>query len=360
MLSASAAAFTVATLLTACNSNTDPTPTGPYTNGIFVLNAGNFLDNNGSLSWMTRNGKTAETDLFQTRNRRPLTGGVRGYVEAGNRGLILVDNSSTGLDKVEIVTTDSLKSVKTLASPDIENPRYAARINDTKVYVTCWGTTGGTNFYGAAGYVAVIDLTTNTVTKKIPVQRGAEGITIVGNEAYIGGVGGDKLVQIMDTQTDAIKTSLSVASSISKLLPDANNKLWGFSGKNVVRIDPTSKTIEATILVGTDTRKSPSNLTASADKRSFYFMYTFYDQADNFNQKGEMYRFNITDATISTATPTVNRLFSGLGLDPSANVLYAGFSPSYKQAGYVFRYQPTGQLIDSVRVEIAPSDFYFK
>ena len=355
-----------ATLLTACTETTDPQPAGPYTNGVFVLNSGNFSDNNGSLSWLTRADKAgtpdrAETDLFQVRNRRPITGGLQGYVEAGNRGFILVDNSSAGLDKIEIVTSDSLRSIKTLSAPDIENPRYAVRISDTKVYVTCWGSTGTyPNFYINPGYVAVIDLTSNTITKRIPLQKGAEGITVVGNEAFIGGSGGDKLVQVIDTQTDLLKTSISVASDIGKLLPDANNKLWGLSGKNVVRIDPTSKTVEATLPVGNDTRKSPGNLTASADRRSFYFTYSFYDAADNYTQKGELYNFKITDATIASTTPVVKRVFSGLGFDPASNVLYAGFTPSYKQAGYVFRYQPTGQLIDSVRVEIAPSGFYFK
>ncbi len=359
-------AIGLATLFTACTKTTDPTPAGPYTNGVFVLNAGNFSDNNGSLSWLTREGKTgtpdrAETDLFQVRNRRPITGGVQGYVEAGSRGLILVDNSGAGLDRVEIVTSDSLRSVKTLAAPDIENPRYAVRISDTKAYVTCWGSTGTyPNFYINPGYVAVIDLVTNTVTKKISLQKGAEGITVIGTEAFVGGAGGDKLVQVIDTQTDLLKTSITVASDIGKLLPDANNKLWGLSGKNVIRIDPAGKTVEATIPVGSDTRKSPGSLTASADRRSFYYTYTFYDAADNYKQKGELYKFNITDATIGTATPVVNRIFSGLGFDPTANVLYGGFTPSYKQAGYVFRYQPTGQLIDSVKVEIAPSGFYFK
>ncbi len=354
-------AIGLATLFTACTKTTDPTPAGPYTNGLFVLNAGNFSDNNGSLSWLTRSGSSAQTDLFQVRNRRPITGGLQGYVEAGNRGVILVDNSSAGLDKVEIVTSDSLRSVKTLSAPEIENPRYAARISDTKVYVTCWGSTGTyPNFYINPGYVAVIDLTSNTITKRIPLQKGAEGITVIGNEAFIGGAGGDKLVQVIDTQTDVLKTSLSVASDIGKLLPDANNKLWGLSGKNVVRIDPVGKTVEAILPVGSDARKSPGNLTSSADKRTFYFTYTFYDAADNYKQKGELYSFTITDATISAATPVVNRIFSGLGVDPVSNVLYGGFTPSYKQAGYVFRYKPTGQLIDSVRVEIAPSGFYFK
>ncbi|MEZ0611484.1 DUF5074 domain-containing protein [Fibrella sp. WM1] len=360
-------AATLTSLLLACNRNTDPQPaTSLYTDGVFILNAGNFSDNNGTLSWLPRTGSTAQTNLFQVRNGRPLTGGVSGYVEAGNRGLILVDNMAAGLDKVEIVSADSLRSVKTLAAPDIENPRAAARVSDTKVYVTCWGTTGSSPFYVNPGYIAVVDLTTNTVTKRITLQKGAEGVTVVGNEAYVTGQGGERIIQVIDTQTDAVKTSIAVTGSISPLVVDANGKLWGTQGKNVVRIDPATKAIEATIPVGVTnganaSASSPSGLVASADRRSMYYKYTSYDA--NFNPVGQVYRFSITDATITPTTPVVNRTFTGLtglGFDTKANVVYAGVTPSYKQAGYVYRYQATGQLIDSVRVEIAPTAFYVK
>lgn len=354
------ASFIAATVV-ACNSTTDPQPAGPYASGVFVLNAGNFFDNNGTLSWLTRSSKTAEIDLFQVRNRRPVTGGIGDYVEVGNRGLILVDNSSAGLDKIEIVTADSLRSVATLTAPVIENPRHAVRISDTKAYVTCWGATGTyPNFYPNPGYIAVIDLTTNRVVKQIPLQKGAEGIVVIGTEAFIGGQGGENMVQVIDTQTDAVKSSIAVDGNAGLLQRDANGKMWTFIGKNAVRINPTTKAVDAKMLVGTDARKLPGTLTPSADGQSFYFTYTFYDSADNYKQKGELYRFGITDATIAANAPIVSRVFSGLGFDARSNTLYAGYTPSYKQSGYVFRYQPAGQLIDSVKVEIAPSGFYFK
>lgn len=356
-------AATLTSLLLACNRNTDPQPAASlYTDGVFVLNSGNFLDNNGTLSWLPRTGSTAQNNLFQVRNGRPLTGGVLGYVEAGNRGLILVDNSTAGADKVEIVTADSLRSVKTLASPDIENPRAAARVSDTKVYVTCWGTTGSSPFYVNPGYIAVVDLTSNTVTKRITLQKGAEGVTVVGNEAYVTGQGGERIIQVIDTQTDAVKTSIAVPGSISPLVVDATGKLWGTQGKNVVRIDPATKAIEATIPVGTSTSSSaPSGLVASADGRSLYYKYTSDDAS--FRPVGQVYRFAITDATITPTTPVFNRTFTGLtglGFDTKSNVVYAGVAPSYKQAGYVYRYQASGQLIDSVRVEIGPTAFFVK
>ena len=359
------AAATVVTLFTACSRNSDPQPTGPYTNGVFVLNFGNFSQNNGSLSWLTRTGSSAVTDIFRARNNRPTSGGIQSYAEAGNRGILLVDNSGAGLDKVEIVTADSLRSVKTLGAPDIENPRYAVRVSDTKVYVTCWGTTGAyPNFYVSPGYIAVINLTTNTITKKIPIQKAAEGITIVGNEAYIGSFGysGANVITVVDTQTDAVKQQITTPTEISNLQLDANGKLWAFVNGNAIRINPATKVIDATIPVGAaSSTSSPSNLTPSADRRSMYYTYTTTDAA--YREVGKVYRFGITDATITPTTPIINRSFTGitgLGYDPIANVIYTGVTPSLAQAGYVYRYQAAGQLVDSMKVEISPVGFYFK
>jgi hypothetical protein len=90
-------------------------------------------------------------------------------------------------------------------------------------------------------------------------------------------------------------------------------------------------------------------------------VYSFYDPADGYKQKGETYSFSINDTSIPANTPYINRLFSGLGVDPRDGTIYAGVTPSYKQAGYVLRFNPTTvRLIDSVRVEIAPSGFYFR
>lgn len=346
--------------LAACTKTPEPTP--PYGDGVLVINEGNFLDNNGSLSLVSRGNTTASLDVFLKENMRPITGGVGGYAEIDGKGLILVDNSTAGLDKVEIVDAGTMKTIATLAAPDIENPREVVGVGNNKAYVSCWGTTGTfPNFYANPGYVAVIDLATNKITKKITLQKGAEGMVVVGSEAFVGGVGGDRLVQVIDIQKDELKTaSIAMGGNSGVLQVDANNKIWAFVSREAVRIDPTAKSIETRIRVGSSTTKSPSNLTMSADKRTIYYMSTFFDPADGFKQKGEMYSFKISDTAISDAAPLARRMFTGLGYDPKSNLIYAGSTPSFKQAGFVLRYQPDGKLIDSVKVEIAPSGFFFK
>ena len=344
---------------------TDPEPS-PYEAGAYVVNSGNYFDNNGSISFLPRNSMNVSNDIFNSVNGRTLTGGVQDYTEIDGKGVILVDNSTAGQDKVEIVESGTFKSLTTLQAPDVENPRYVVKAGPNKAYITCWDATGdpATNFYAKPGYVLVVDLAARTVTKKIPVAKGVERIVVVGNEAFVGSVGGDQTLTVINTETDAIKApGIDVGVNTNPVAVDANGKLWAYtsSTKEMVRLDPASKLVETRLKVS-NSAKAPGSIVLSKDKTTFYYVSSFYDPADNYKEKGETYRFSITDnnPNLPTARPFLPRLFSGLGVDPETGVLYAGVNPSYKQAGYVLRYQPGGALIDSVKVGIAPTRFFFR
>jgi hypothetical protein len=348
--------------LSACN--VADTPPSPYETGAYIINRGNFSDNNGTVSYLPTGAKTAQTDIFNLVNLRPLTGGVQDYTESDGKGLILVDNSTAGQDKIEIVEAGTFRSLATLAAPDIENPRQVLRVSANKIYVSCWGATGSfSDFYPNPGYIAVINLASNTITKRITVGKGPEQMTLLDGEVFVGYTDGtgEKTVTVINTTTDSPKTpSIDVGTNASPVGIDANGKLWIYANKEMIRVNVATKAIETRLKVGTHPSKTPSSIVQSPDKQQFYFVYAFYDAADGYKRKGETYRFSISDAAIASTTPFINRLFEGLGIDPKTGNIYAGVVPSYKQAGYVLRYEPTGKLIDSVKAEIAPTKFFFK
>lgn len=340
----------------------DPEPT-PYSDGAYVINSGNFLDNNGSISYIARNSTTASTDIFNAVNTRPLVGGVQDYTEINGKGVILVDNSAAGLDKVEIVESGTFKSLATLAAPDVENPRYVVMAGPNKAYVSCWGATGTSPFYVNPGYILVVDLASRTVTKKISVAKGAERMVVQGNQVFVGNVGGERILTVINTDTDEVQApGIDIGANSNPVALDSGNKLWIYTSatKEMVQINPVSKVIEKRLVVGSS-NKSPGSIAISSDKTQFFFVNFFYDAADGYKAKGETYQFSITDSNISATKPFISRYFTGLGVDPQTGTLYAGVTPSYKQAGYVLRYRPdTGALIDSVKVEISPSRFFFR
>ncbi|GAB2573300.1 DUF5074 domain-containing protein [Spirosoma areae] len=334
----------------------DPEPS-LYESGVFILNEGNFTDNNGSLSFLSRNSTTVATNIFIQANPSLAVaggtgqgGGVAGYTEVNGKGLILVDNSKAGQDKVEIVEFGTFKSRATLKAPDIENPRQVIQAGPNKAYVSCWDVSGSGNaFYKDPGYIAVVDLNTSTVKKKIPAVKGVVRMVFAGSEVFVGSsaYSGDKTLLIIDANTDEVKDRLDFGATPEPIAVDADGKLWILAGKDMVRINPQSRLVEKRLTFAA----SPGSVTISPDKKAFYY-----------TLNGRTSRFQI-DATSASGTQVIPRSFSALGIDPQTKVIYGSVIPSYGQAGYVLRYQDNGTsatLIDSVKAEIAPTGFYFR
>ncbi len=342
-------------------STPDPEPE-PYESGVIVLNSGNFTDNNGTISFIPNRGVAVSTDIFKTTNSRPLTGGVQGYTEIDGKGVILVDNSTAGLDKVEIVEINTFKSLGTLAAPDIENPRHVVQVGPNKAYITCWGATGsGTDFFPNPGYIAVVDLASRKVVKKITVTKGAERMVVSGSEVIVGSEGGEKVLAVVDLTTDEVKSKVELGLNPRPIGLDAAGQLWVYSAKEMIQLNAQTKAIGSRLKINSPADRDVGNITFGRDRQTIYFTHFYYDATDAYKQKGEVYSFSTRDGAISLASPYIKRFFSGFGIDPVTGNIYAGVTPSYKQAGYVLRYEPSSaRVIDSVKVEIAPSGFYFK
>ncbi len=341
-------------ILSSCDK-TETTPNQPYDNGVFIINGGNFYDNNGSLSFLQRDSKTASLDVFMKENTRSFAGGITDYTEVDEKGIILVDNSTDGKDVIEIVDAHTFKSIASIKG-EIDNPQKAVKAGSNKVYITCWDTFNPDYSY-KTGFVAVVDLTTNKITKKILVDKGASAIIVIGTNAYVGNVGEQKTIKVIDTQKDEVTASIEVGANPSNFVVDTANKIWMTADNEIILYNPLTKMVESKWKGGTNSQKSPSSLSISKDKKTLFYTYNFYDATDDYKLKGEIKSLNIADGTTKNF---INRTFSALGFDNVSNQVYTTLIPSYKQAGYIFRYQTTGAIIDSIKTEIGPIGFFSK
>jgi YVTN family beta-propeller protein len=347
--------------LYSCDNKEEATPALPYDSGVIVVNEGNFTDNNGTLSLIQRGTQTASYDIFFKENAKSFAGILTGYAEVNGKGIILVDNSTAGRDVIEIVNAGTFKSETTIPSSEIENPRNVIKVSETKAYVTAWDVIGAwPNTYINPGYVAVIDLITNKLTKKIPVQHGAETLVQIGNEVFVGNIySGKTVISIIDIATETVKQTIEVGANPNIIGVDANNKLWVHAGGALKKLNTSSKVVENTVtLTPAVSGQSASKFTLSKDKKTLFFALSAYDE--NWNEVGQIYSASVDGNSITASTPLVRKMFYGMAIDPETGYLYGGLAPSFKQAGYVFRYQPNGTLVDSVKAEIAPAKFFFK
>ena len=326
----------------------------PGRDGYFIVNEGAFRGSNTSLSYYDRTRDTVLNNVFETANGRPLGDQAQSMTVIGDRGFVVVQNSG----KIEVINRDDFTSIATI-SDDIISPRYLIGVDDTKAYVSDWGADGVT------GTVKVIDLNTYQVVETIPVGQGANQMVLVDNRVYVanyGGYGLDSTVMILDTQADAVVDTVVVGYNPSSLVVDANNAIWvagdGLISYNddytaiieeastpgflaVLENDQVSRTLEASAI-----NAGPGSLRANAAGGALYFHYL-----------GGVYTLDLA-ATALPSDPLVNQSFLGIGIDPVSGEILVG-DRNYSSEGQFYRYSPTGQLIKSYAVGVAPNGFAF-
>lgn len=343
-------------LITGCDPEPETTPKGTYEHGVFIVNEGNFQKGNGAISYYNPGTKTVEQDIFNAVNARP-TGDVLQSMTIHNDKAYIVANNS---NKIEVANANTFKAEATISG--LALPRYFAAINN-KGYVTEWVSFSGN------GRVAVIDLSTNTITKTIPVGETPEQLLLINNKIYVSNSGSNTL-SVINTATDAVEATVTVGEAPGSLALDANNQLWvacagnkvylpDFSGYDpeastagsLVRLNPAANTVESTLPFAS-TVEAPTHLTINGTKNKLYYNYA-----------GKIYQLDIATTTLP-ANAIIKRRFTGegfgLGIDPETNIMYTADPGFYTANGKVIRYDAAGSALDSFQVAIGPNSFLFR
>lgn len=330
-------------------NNTTP---GAYeSSGVFITNEGPFGSGTGTVSFYNRSTGAVSNDIFQTANSIPLGNIVQSMSIYNGKGYIVVNNAS----KMEVVSASDFKSSASITG--LNQPRYFLGIDNSKGYVTEWGSTG-TN-----GAVRVINLTNNTISSTISTGSGAENMVKVNSSVYVackGGYSNDSVVTVINSSTDVVITNINVGPNPSGIQVDANGKIWALCGGQwntgftaldktgkLVRINPSTNTVEQTFTF-TSTTSSPSNLAINGAKNKLYYTY-----------QGNIYTHDISASSLNS-TGFISRSFYGIGVDPTNDYVYGADAGNFSSNGYVIRFNTAGAKVDSFQVGIIPGGFFFK
>lgn len=344
------------------DDNNDASPAG---SNVFIVQEGNFNRSNAEVVGFNSNvGAITNAALFRSVNNRVLGDVAQSMTVVGNTGYIVVNNSN----KVEVVNLPNLDQVATIArfaKPPTRRdtatrlilPRYFAASNN-KGYVS-----QTVNYTGINGRVSVINLATNTVTKTIPVGVQPEQVAVVGNKLFVSNNGSNTL-SVINTQTDSLEATITVGDSPASMLVDKNNAVWVMcSGRStygpaptytpivtvpssLVRIDPTTNAVTTTLRFAAG--QQAGGLRTNGAKDQLFF-----------RRQGGVYRMSITDAALPSA-PLFQRRggFYSLDVDPRTGIIY-GSPENFTGTARFFRYQTTGQVIDSFTIGTSANSFVF-
>ena len=314
--------------------------------GAFIINEGNFMKANGSLSFYSFKDSTVQNNIFQTVNKRPLGDVPNSMTVWDTLGFIVVNNSN----KIEVIGLHSWKSVKTIEMAGAPSPRNLAVVNDSKAYVT--------NLM--ANNVAVIDLKTLSLTNTtIAVGANPEEILVYDKKAYVAnsGFGSGNTVSVIDVNTDKVVNTIKVGDNPTGLMLDDDEEInvlctgrwpaWGDTtdtGTNggVFVIDPAKgKVVDSIKVVG-----HPSEITYAGNDLGFFLL------------NGSVVSFSTGSNKILNNT-FIQGYFYSVEADPVSQQLFVLDAKDYQSNGDLSVYDLDGHLLKQATVGIIPGAVTF-
>lgn len=324
--------------------------------GVYIVNEGNFMYGNSSLSFYNPDTKRVYNQVFQARNGAPL-GDVAQSISIWNNQAYIVVNNSGKIYVVDSSTSEFKGSITGLSSP-----RFVHFVNSDKAYVS--------DLY--ARKITIFNPQTFQLTGNIPVnnpksefsQHSTEQMIQFQNLVFTNCWSYDNKLLVIDSNTDQLIDSIEVFKQPNSMVLDRNNKIWvlcdgGFEGSpygyeqaGLMKIDAETREIERSFRF--PKVAYPINLCLNSTKDTLLFLNMHVWKMAIDDTKLPEQPFIISENT------SLYGGFYSLGIDPVNSEIYVGDAIDHSQNGMVHRYTSSGKLIDEFKVGISPGDFAFK
>lgn len=314
--------------------------------GVFILDEGNFMYGNASMSYYTPSTGSLENEVFIRANGINLGDVAQSMAIHNGKGYIVVNNSSV-IFVIDLANFNVTGTIGPLTSP-----RYIHFVNDNKAYVTDL----------RDQRITVFDPQTRRITGHIDTNghKSTEQMVQYGNHVFTNCWSYDNTILVIDTSTDRVVDSIEVGRQPNSMVLDRNGKIWvltdgGYTGSPagtdtpvLYRIDATGFEIERAFFF--DANDSPRGLRTDGDGSNIFFI-----NRDIWKMSAE--------ADVLPAVPLIEykgTIYYGLGINPVNSEIYVADAIDYMQPGVIYRYSPTGEPLGSFRVGINPGAFCFR
>ncbi len=318
----------------------DPELPIPEGHGAFILNEGNYLSGNGSLSFYSLESEKIYDNLFSARNERPL-GDIPTFMAVdGNRAFIIVNNSGT----VEVIDLNTMESLGTLSG--IISPRQMV-IHERKAYVSSL----------MSDFIYIVDTDNLVVTGTVDIGCNSEALVIAGNRLFAANWSGGDKIAVVNLTDNTVETEINTGLEPESMVLDRNNRLWilctgGYMNEEIPRImkiNALTLAVEDELAFRT-VSDNPSSLTVNSGGDTLYYI----DEG--------VRRMTVTTAALPETAfiSTGGRLFYKLAASPWNGMIMVTDAIDWQQKGDLLIYNRNGILVDTEQCGIIPGFMRFK
>jgi hypothetical protein len=338
-------------LFASCESESESAPElpkGDYENGILIANEGAFSGGTGTVSYISEDYATEEAEIFNKVNNESI-GTVLQSISFNGDDVYIIANVG---NKISIADRYTMKKI-TEISIGLNNPRYIAFSNG-KGFVTNWGEGSDTS----DDFVAVIDLTTNTISSVIAVTEGPEQIIANGNTLYVshkGGWGSGNSVTVINAVTNTIVQNILVGNIPDEMVIDNNeNLLVSCDGQAATLWNPT-EILGSLVHINTTTNEISSTLNFATGFHPNSMI--FSDTSVYFSTSSSIYKMDASSTTMPTAEIITTPVY---GFSVNDNKIYVTDAKDFQTNGSLKIFDAlTNSEIKEFSVGLIPSKIYF-
>jgi DNA-binding beta-propeller fold protein YncE len=335
--------------LFSCDTADDCCVPPPVASGVFIVNAGNFGQANGELSFYDPMSGNIQNAVVKSANQgAEIAAGIESFFIHENHGYLLCN----GPDKIEILDDD----LKFAGNPitGIIAPRYMAASNSTG-YVSCWGPFGPM-FDLPDSYVAVIDLVSRRVVDTVRCGQGPEGLLVHDGKLFVA----NSYENSITVYRIGAKTynTIALEAAPQHFTVDGQGKIWVSLGSffgvypsgetGMAIIDPAGETVETTLAV--EGISDEGQIAYNANDGRLYFM-----KAEAWpGTATEVWFVNTSTRQLGNAPLISGDNFYGLGYNSSTDQLLITDARAFSGNGQLLVYTANGTLADTETTGIGP------
>ena len=307
---------------------------------VLVLNEGNFFSANGSIGVFKIKENEVDPSTYQVAATVQQATPYQGK-------LYLVTNAPDRLD----ILSESLDLEESIEQ-GLDNPVDFAAIGE-QGYISNWGDINAAFSEDPDSYIAIVDLTNNTVVDSVLLDARPQGLLAYEDKIYIANEGGET-VSVLDPSDLSIE-QVQVPAGPSDLVLDSSGMIWVIcTSGNLVEIDPSDLSVGVQI---SDLTTGGFNEKMAIDGTG-NSIYLLGGSNDSFTGLTTVFHVDLNTAEVS---PFIEDGFAfyGIGVNPESNEVYVGDSNAFQSTGTGFRYDNQGNKLDEFATGIGPRGFLF-
>ncbi len=251
----------ILSLASRCKEPEPIPPRGDYDGGYLILNEGQFMHDNASVSFIKKDFSGTEDSIYYKVNNELLGDVAQSVFTTDDKAYFLINNS----DRIIVAHRWKMKK-KGIISSYIIKPRYMERISTRYAVVSNWGELFDANWQDVDDdFLAWVDLENDVVVDTLHVETGPERMLYHGGKLYVlvpGVNTSHNKVLIIDPAGHSKIGEITVGDRPSAIVSDSHDNLWVLCSGNaawtgnetagkLIRINPVTDNVVESIDLGT-------------------------------------------------------------------------------------------------------------